>query len=536
MISKLNFGDCNFKMALFRKLAQGSDRITVSRKTHHNICEARKKKEDPILYQVKQKLRNHSDPKYREMSEDQLTQEATHLIDPDSLKEYFSELTHKPVHAILEEIDDQDSTENLVQKELICQKHVESVGNLTLKLHLSHSKENSSNWVRMGVALLKIPYGVLNASLEIGDTSNPDLSFILEFNTSSLVQPRKKKLIECSALEATVNLGGCKPQLHKSLSWSPETRRFKAKDKSIPRSATDQEISYGCSGNNTPKLTRYRQRSVCISGGRSPYATKKRSLLPVNDDVAKSTNKLINTPTTISVKSSEPLQDEGPDVAQALPRITDHRLNGTKATQGTISSKEDQEGPTVAQTLQKITDHRLNGTKATQGTMSSKEDLTEYIQLSITAKKKFINKLVKIIVQYNKCYYYHPLTRNCQTFTVDVLQSLGVWKNFKLGERLQDYLENLTKGRQEAYKSHKSVNDRVRYLVASKEIEELTYDEARYLRSLYTIFHLEEASKSSQPVQDVCSDQDCQLRVIEKRLAQTRPEGATALISPEKYM
>ena len=109
-----------------------------------------------------------------------------------------------------------------------------------------------------------------------------------------------------------------------------------------------------------------------------------------------------------------------------------------------------------------------------------------------------------------------------------------MWENFRLGDRLEHYLKNLTKGRKEVYKSHKSVNDRVKYLVVSGELEDITYDEARYLRSLYTVYHLEESASSSATA--VCSDPECLLKVLEESLKEKRPEGTTTLRSPDHYM
>ena len=148
------------------------------------------------------------------------------------------------------------------------------------------------------------------------------------------------------------------------------------------------------------------------------------------------------------------------------------------------------------------------------------------------SKVLLVEKLVDLIVKYNKNYYYHSITRNSQTFVVEVLQSFGVWENFNLGRKLKEYANNITKGKKEVYKSHKGLNDRVKYLIVSKEIEETTYDEARYLRSLYTIFHLEEASMSAQSSTTVCSHSDCHLQDIERHLNTIRPEGTTKIHPP----
>lgn len=523
-----------------------SERISTERKARSCQREALRRREDPTIYQVKQKLKRHPDPSYSSMSEEDLTKEAIHLTDPEFLKEFFSDITtHDSMKEILKEasasyeqgetdtdrlIDSRQNSECQASQQI--QKRREKAGQLTLKLHLSHSNETPSILARLGAALVKIPYGVLHAYLEIGDTHNPEVTYIVEFNNASLVQPRRKKSIEPSALEATIPFGGCNLKTVKHtaatspISQLPQVRtgatghsiahdlsyvcqvtyntRKEIQQGEDPSTTANQGNIRAATSLDDPSLPRQRPRSVRVqSSGMTPPARKKTPC---------------PAPPLVSNQQEH-------DSVKTVARESPPKLETVTANK--VTSTEEGNG---------ITPHAppLQEFQKSANEKTSREDLTEYLQLSLS-KMLLLDKLVSIIVQYNKKHYYHSITRNCQTFVVDVLQSFGVWENFKFGDKLEQYLENLNKGRKEVYKSHKSINDRVKYLVVSGEINDITYDEARYLRSLYTIFHLEEASRmTASPV--VCTDHECLLKELEKRINEIRPEGAMTLKTPEHYM
>lgn len=503
-------------MSLLLKIIRGSENRSAHRRSQAYHREARGTREDPVLYQVKQKLKNHSDPKYRELSGDALSKEAIHLTDPESLKRFFRGLTHMPIISILEEVNslDNDATESDQSCEDTRQRRLERVGHLTLKLHLSHTSEASSFLASIGAGLLKVPYGVLHAALEIGDTSNPKVSFIVEFNRSNLVQPRMKSLIEESALEATISLRGmklCRPSSQQQRTGAmtmPRRSRKVVADKYLSTSAKEHTRMHdNLATDNLHPIVR--GRSHCLkSSYERPSNLRRLSSIPLRREAVKAIDRLLYISQT-DISQSTSTEDSDSAVAAST------------------SASEDSE----IESAVPIYHQREQACARTEQTLSTDEDLTEYVQLSLS-KVLLVEKLVDLIVKYNKNYYYHSITRNSQTFVVEVLQSFGVWENFNLGRKLKEYANNITKGKKEVYKSHKGLNDRVKYLIVSKEIEETTYDEARYLRSLYTIFHLEEASMSAQSSTTVCSHSDCHLQDIERHLNTIRPEGTTKIHPP----
>ena len=505
-------------MALFRKIVRASENRTDQQRTQTLQREAVRRHEDPVLYQVKMKLKKHSDPQYSGMSDKELTKEAFRLTDQESLKEFFKDLTHQPINTAMEEVatesDDGKSYE-------VRQKHLDRVGQLTLKLHLSHPEETPSTLTRLGAALLKIPYGLLRAALEIGDTSNPNISYIVEFNESSLVQPRKKNVLEDSALEATIPLGGARIKVRDS--WTPPPAHAQAKlreKRGNLRTGIDVVDSYYCSA-----YIPIRPRARCMTSKERRFRRRVSTLTDVSSAVP-TANKLGDDKV---VATSLPLPSANYRSKSYSPPTARNQLSSSSDSDSTKNSTEEFQPKVKASPVQNQPITTL------QWSMASGEDLTPFVEMSLS-KILLIEKLVKIIIKYNKNYYYHTVTRNCQSFLTEVLQSFGVWENFKLGERLEVYLANLNKGRKEVYKSHKAVNDRVKYLIASGEIEETSYDEVRYLRSLFTIFHAEELQASARPIHSVCGESGCMLHVLEEHVKKKRPDGATRLLPPENYI
>ena len=517
------------KMSLFMKMIRGSHNRTANQRNQRLQREALRKREDPTLYQVKQKLKTHPDPKYSTMTDEEMTREAKFLTDPESMKQLFSDLTYKPIQSILEEVSSEESMQSSHHqtRKSSKQKCLERVGQLTLKLHLSHLDESPSSLERLGAALLKIPYGVLHAALEIGDTSNPNVSYMLEFNESSLVQPRKKNLIETTALEATIPLGGAKLKLQDSAWPKPASPAEKAMKKKLAgrKTGIDQLDGYLNPEHKRPM----RPRSICMT--EKPQKVKRSVSAPINIEERKSDEDTVKSK-HFSCRSR--IVTEQMEATSSLPENFDPLRPCTSEDAYSARGLASRIGDTEA-SAQSPNMSLLQGLTTSPQITNSGEDLTQFIELSLS-KLFLIEKLVNIIIKYNKCYYYNSISRNCQTFVIDVLQSFGVWENFTLGDRLEVYLKNLTKGRKEVYRSHKALNDRIKYLAASGELKETTYDEARYLRSLYTIFHLEESSASAQATTTICSDPECMLKVLEDYLKEIRPEGTTTLRSPEHYI
>lgn len=539
---------------------KGSERRSTERRGRRSQREALRRREDPTIYQVKQKLKKHPDLSYSSMSEEDITREAMHLTDQESLKQFFSDITHEPfkkkkTHEEMSAEIEKDDTDGFVDISLnsecrhpgnIQERQGDQAGQLTLKLHLSRLDETPSALTRFGIAFLKIPYGMLHARLEIGDSCNPEVTYIVEFNSSSLVQPRRKKRIECSALEATAYLGGYKLGALKHTDFTLLTTAHNQGHRG-GRGCTGrpmmQDFSFACHASATPTRERkrgevpceenrvnvgvpglvvgdsnlmpmLRPRSKCVLSRVAPPATKKPPCRDFNmtDPTIRTTS---NQQDIKSVRTEGTLETE-------IPHKVNKPTEGNGITMHALLDNITAQSPPVQESRNFVSQN-----------IQMREHPTEY-ELSLS-KMLLINKLVSIIVQYNKHYYYQSITRNSQTFVVDVLQSFGVWESFTFGEKLEQYLENLTKGREEVYKCHKSVNDRVKYLVVSGEINELTYDEARYLRSLYTIYHLEESSTTAANL-GVCTDHECLYKDLEKRLNEIRPEGALTLKSPEHYM
>ena len=549
-------------MSLLLKAMKGSERRLIERREKRCQREALTRREDPTIYQVKQKLMKHHDLCYSSMSEEDLAREATQLTDPEYLKQFFSDITDGPTKKTHRE-ESAEIGQNVTDKLTnpgesyrnqrdpggihwnpggIHNGKTDKVGQLTLKLHLRRLDETPSVLTRFGIALFKIPYGVLHASLEIGDSCNTEVTYIVEFNTSSLVQPRRKNRNEDSALEATVHLGGSSLVKMKRTDLTSSTPARNQGSQGGRGQCMMHDLSYVCQVGAT--LTRDRQHNEILCAGNRVNIIESGSeddpsLPPVPRPRSKCMRSRMAPVVRRKVTSHHDCNMTEPESCQASHQQDIIKIVATD-TQKQETTHIKKLTPTEDRNL--IVKHMTSHTAPTPSLQPQEprnSPNTEHLMEDELAMSKIllINKLVSIIVKYNRYYYYQSITQNCQTFVVDVLQSFGVWEDFKLGDKLDQYVENLTKGRQEVYKSHKSVNDRVKYLVVSGEIHEITYGEARYLRSLYTIYHREEAPNNTTAAsQFECSDRECMFKDLEQRLNEIRPVGAMILKSPEHYM
>jgi len=203
-------------MSLFLKIMRSRE----SRATHQRLKQLQKEasmlNEDPNVYIVKEKLRNHPImPRYKRMEDEQLTRRAVQLSSTESLKEFFSELIPKQTDSVMERMSTA-SQSPAATGSTQQQGQLERAGQLTLKLHLRHQNETPSWLVRLGANLLKIPYRVMPCLTGDQGQYQPNTSYIVEYDKSSLVQPLKKGMIENSALEATMAPDGARLTLPKT--------------------------------------------------------------------------------------------------------------------------------------------------------------------------------------------------------------------------------------------------------------------------------------------------------------------------------
>lgn len=144
------------------------------------------------------------------------------------------------------------------------------------------------------------------------------------------------------------------------------------------------------------------------------------------------------------------------------------------------------------------------------------EDILHEFETTI-AKKEQVDKLMAVIVKYNRNYFYHPILRNCQKFVADCLTALGrpIPRNLEGG--LGNYVKEVKKGRKRKFdfESHADLDEYVgRFLESGKA----TLLESEYLLTQYFLFHVTSMTECGRPERWVCGMKDCQMPRLERSI------------------
>ena len=133
---------------------------------------------------------------------------------------------------------------------------------------------------------------------------------------------------------------------------------------------------------------------------------------------------------------------------------------------------------------------------------ADKRDFPEQIELIYTVaseKAGLIDRLIDVIVKYNKHYYYNLFDRNCQHFVSDALTALGVDKPIELAGGLKDYYKKIVQGRtpsvQEKFKTHSELDNYVQQLKRGNRVAHIPQHDLEFILALYFRFHLESKSE-----------------------------------------
>ena len=159
-------------------------------------------------------------------------------------------------------------------------------------------------------------------------------------------------------------------------------------------------------------------------------------------------------------------------------------------------------------------------------------DYRKQIELiyKVTAEKqRLIDKLVDVILMYNRQYYYDVIRRNCQHFVIDALKALGVSEAIEFTGGLGEYFNALKRGRSNAlhakFSNHVHLDTYVREMEQSGDISKLTKDDLEYLLAHYFQYHLEQKTQLQQDDDEeeelskwCCEVKGCCMERLEKRI------------------
>ncbi len=131
--------------------------------------------------------------------------------------------------------------------------------------------------------------------------------------------------------------------------------------------------------------------------------------------------------------------------------------------------------------------------------------------------KEHLDKLIGVIVRYNKNYIYHPISRNGQKFLSDALQALNypVSPQLEKQKLIEYYSELKKKINKPIFESHAQLDEYVSQCLQSHGIKPL---EMEHLIGQYFKFHVSSLSISNKPKRWVCEERGCQLSQLEQRI------------------
>lgn len=152
-------------------------------------------------------------------------------------------------------------------------------------------------------------------------------------------------------------------------------------------------------------------------------------------------------------------------------------------------------------------------------------DFTRQVEkvLEVTElRHQSLTRLLQVIIKYNTEYSYNVLTRNCQDFVKDAMKALGIEKPPILGDRLNQYLEEVRQGKTcgipKDFKDHVELDQYITLLLNTDDIKSLSQGDAEYLQCMYFQFHLVKVRHLSSKEAETwkCDEPDCKLPEVEK--------------------
>lgn len=146
--------------------------------------------------------------------------------------------------------------------------------------------------------------------------------------------------------------------------------------------------------------------------------------------------------------------------------------------------------------------------------VTPEEEILQEFETTL-AKKEVIDKLVGVIVKYNKSYLYHPIFRNCQKFVSDCLVALGRHIPPKLEGELGDYMKEVKKGRKRRmdFESHADLDMYVGGVLESAKTSLL---EKEYLLTQYFLFHVTSMTECEKLERWMCRVEGCRMAHLEQ--------------------
>ena len=160
--------------------------------------------------------------------------------------------------------------------------------------------------------------------------------------------------------------------------------------------------------------------------------------------------------------------------------------------------------------------HQLDDQMQAAGRQLNYDDQIDLLFEATTLKSKLLDKLIELVLQYNKYYYFHSFSRNCQQFVTDALKALNIKNPHNFTGRLKEYFEQLKKGlphKPPSFRSHAELDAHVQANIGGATPHDL-----EYFLCMYFHFHFSSRSQSVDPAQWKCGEESCQMTNVERRI------------------
>ena len=163
-------------------------------------------------------------------------------------------------------------------------------------------------------------------------------------------------------------------------------------------------------------------------------------------------------------------------------------------------------------------DRRLHEEVRTAGQELDYERQIDLVFDAAVERSKLFDDLFKLVIKYNKYYYYHLFSRNCQHFVVDAMKALNIQNPHTFTGRLKAYYDKIVKGHATIdFQSHSQLDIHVK-----TRTSEATQQELEYYMCMYLHFHAVGRSQSSEtdPTKWKCEESTCQFDNVDRRIAE----------------
>jgi hypothetical protein len=160
--------------------------------------------------------------------------------------------------------------------------------------------------------------------------------------------------------------------------------------------------------------------------------------------------------------------------------------------------------------------HRLDDQMQAAGRQLNYGDQVDLLFEATTLKSKLLDNLIELVLRYNKYYYFHSFSRNCQQFVTDALKALNIKKPHNFTGRLKEYFEQLKKGlpqKPPSFRSHAELDAHVQANIGGATPHDL-----EYFLCMYFHFHFSSRSQSGSVAQWRCEEESCQVANVEQRI------------------